>query len=112
MKTRIRPSISEYSGRSTISGSLAQNRISANSIEHPSAARLPRVDRRGQHARCWFYDGDLAVVDRSIEAVHGHIVIALLNNEPLCKRLYVRGKDVILLSENPKYPLSPHLVED
>ncbi|WP_454839905.1 hypothetical protein [Pseudomonas hormoni] len=29
MKTRIRPSITEYSGRSTISGSLDQNRISA-----------------------------------------------------------------------------------
>ncbi|WP_458377236.1 permease [Pseudomonas fluorescens] len=32
MKTRIRPSITEYSGRSTISGSLDQNRISANSL--------------------------------------------------------------------------------
>ncbi|VII91574.1 hypothetical protein [Pseudomonas sp. FG-3G] len=29
MKTRIRPSITEYSGRSTISGSLDQNRINA-----------------------------------------------------------------------------------
>ena len=56
------------------------------------------------------FDGDLAVVDRSIEAVHGHIVIALLNNEPLCKRLCLRGKDVILLSENPKYP--PRYVMD
>ena len=56
------------------------------------------------------FDGDLAVVDRSIEAVHGHIVIALLNTEPLCKRLCLRGKDVILLSENPKYP--PRYVMD
>jgi DNA polymerase V len=50
------------------------------------------------------FDGDLAVVDRSLEAAHGHIVVALLNNDPLCKRLCIRGKDVILLSENPKYP--------
>jgi DNA polymerase V len=50
------------------------------------------------------FDGDLAVVDRSLEPAHGHIVVALLNNDPLCKRLCVRGKDVILLSENPKYP--------
>ena len=50
------------------------------------------------------FDGDLAVVDRSLEPVHGHIVVALLNNDPVCKRLCIRGKDVILLSENPKYP--------
>lgn len=50
------------------------------------------------------YEGDLAVVDRSIEPVHGHIVVALLNNDPVCKRLCIRGKEVILLSENPKYP--------
>lgn len=50
------------------------------------------------------FDGDLAVVDRSIEPVHGHVVVALLNNEPVCKRLCVRGREVILLSENPKYP--------
>ncbi len=50
------------------------------------------------------FEGDLAVVDRSLEPVHGHIVVALLNNDPLCKRLCIRGKDVILLSENPKYP--------
>lgn len=50
------------------------------------------------------FDGDLAVVDRSLELAHGHIVVALLKNDPLCKRLCIRGKDVILLSENPKYP--------
>lgn len=50
------------------------------------------------------YEGDLAIVDRSIEPAHGHIVIALLNNEPVCKRLCLRGSDVILMSENPKYP--------
>lgn len=50
------------------------------------------------------YKGDLAIVDRSIEPAHGHIVIALLNNEPVCKRLCLRGRDVILMSENSKYP--------
>jgi len=50
------------------------------------------------------YEGDLAIVDRSIEPAHGHIVIALLNNEPICKRLCLRGREVILMSENPKYP--------
>lgn len=50
------------------------------------------------------FEGDLAVVDRSIEPAHGHIVVALLNNDPMCKRLCKRGTEVILLSENPKFP--------
>mgnify|MGYP001083636700 CR=1 FL=1 len=50
------------------------------------------------------FDGDLAVIDRSIEPAHGHIVVALLNNEPVCKRLCKRDGQVILISENPKYP--------
>ena len=50
------------------------------------------------------FEGDLAIVDRSLEPAHGHIVVALLNNDPICKRLCIRGKDVILMSENPRYP--------
>lgn len=50
------------------------------------------------------FEGDLAVVDRSIEPAHGHIVVALLNNDPICKRLCKRANEVVLLSENPKYP--------
>ncbi len=50
------------------------------------------------------FDGDLAVVDRAIEPIHGHVVVALLNSEPVCKRLCKRGWEVVLLSENPKFP--------
>lgn len=50
------------------------------------------------------FDGDLAVVDRAREPAHGDIVVALLNNDPICKRLCKHGREVILLSENPKYP--------
>ena len=50
------------------------------------------------------FSGDLAVVDRSIEPVHGNVVVALLNNDPICKRLCLREKRVILQSENSKYP--------
>jgi DNA polymerase V len=55
------------------------------------------------------FSGDLVAVDRSIEAEHGHIVIAAINSEPVCKRLHKRGQEVILLSENrafaPRYVL-------
>jgi DNA polymerase V len=56
------------------------------------------------------YCGDLVIVDRSLDAVHGDIVIAALNTEPVCKRLHKQGDDVILKSENPKYP-SRHVME-
>lgn len=50
------------------------------------------------------HGGDLLVVDRSQEPQHGDIVIAALNAEPMCKRLYRREGVVVLRSENPAYP--------
>lgn len=50
------------------------------------------------------YPGDLLIVDRSAEPAHGDIVIAAINSEPLCKRLYSRNGVVVLQSENPAYP--------
>ena len=49
------------------------------------------------------FDGDLVLVDRSIEPRHGHIVIAAVNGEPLCKRLQRVAGQVLLRSENPRY---------
>ncbi len=37
------------------------------------------------------YEGDELLVDRSIEAKHGNIVLAVLNNEFTVKRLHRRG---------------------
>ncbi|MGA5484853.1 LexA family protein [Pseudomonas siliginis] len=48
--------------------------------------------------------GDLVIVDRSLNAEHGDIVIAGLNSEPVCKRLHMRDSTIILLSANSKYP--------
>lgn len=50
------------------------------------------------------FPGDLLVVDRSKEARHGEVIIAALNGEPVCKRLYRRDGVTILLSENKAYP--------
>lgn len=56
------------------------------------------------------FAGDLTVVDRSIEAAHGDVVVALLNNDTVCKRLCMRGNSVILQSENSRYP-DRHVME-
>lgn len=50
------------------------------------------------------FDGDLVIVDRAIEPCHGQVVIAAVNGEPVCKRLYRQGGEVALLSENRGYP--------
>lgn len=44
------------------------------------------------------------VVNRSLSAVHGDIVIAALNSELICKRLHMRDNICMLTSENSKYP--------
>lgn len=56
------------------------------------------------------YEGDELLVDRSIEAKHGNIVLAVLNNDYTVKRLYRRGGVVKLIAENPLYP--PIVVKD
>ncbi|MEX5669117.1 S24 family peptidase, partial [Pseudomonas neuropathica] len=50
------------------------------------------------------FPGDLAIVDRSQEAESGHIVIAAVDCEPVGKRLVMECGQIILKSENPKYP--------
>jgi len=56
------------------------------------------------------FDGDILVVDRSIKASHGHIVVAFVNGERLVKRLYHRAGKVALVAENSKYP--PLVIHD
>jgi DNA polymerase V len=47
---------------------------------------------------------DILVVDRSIEARHGSIVIAAVDGELTVKRLHKEGHQVLLMPENPDYP--------
>ncbi len=50
------------------------------------------------------HSGDLLVVDRSLEAGDGRVVIAVLNGEMTVKRLEITQKQVCLVAENPLYP--------
>lgn len=69
-------------------------------IQHPQAAFLMRISGSSMRA-AGVEDGDLALVDRSLEATHGRIVIAVLNDEFVCRRLYSRGADVRLQATDP-----------
>lgn len=50
------------------------------------------------------FAGDILVVDKSVRARHGHIVVAFVNAERLVKRLVLQGGRMALAAENPAYP--------
>ena len=50
------------------------------------------------------FDGDLLVIDKVIKEVHGDIVVAEIDGEFTCKRLYNRNGIFMLRPENPTYP--------
>jgi DNA polymerase V len=48
--------------------------------------------------------GDILIVDRSLEARDGKVVIAVVNGELLVKRLRMEKRKIYLAPENPDYP--------
>jgi DNA polymerase V len=48
-------------------------------------------------------DGDLLVVDKSLEPQHNSIAVCFIDGEFTVKRLKVSGEDVYLQPENPAY---------
>ncbi|ART83176.1 hypothetical protein CBP31_11605 [Oceanisphaera profunda] len=70
-------------------------------IRHPAATYLVRASGDSM-INAGIYPGDLLVVDRSVEARHGQIVIASVNGEMTCKRLELRPI-VRLMAANPDY---------
>ena len=49
-------------------------------------------------------DGDVLVVDRSLEPTHGRIVVAMVDGEFTVKRLYQRDGNVCLEASHPDFP--------
>jgi DNA polymerase V len=72
-------------------------------IKHPQATFFVRVSGNSM-IKAGIHSGDILVVDKSLEAKHGKIVIAALRGELTVKRLDIRGKAVRLLAENDGYP--------
>ncbi len=53
------------------------------------------------------HDGDLLIVDKSLEPRHGSIVIAEVHGELTVKRLHHKAGKIALLAENPAYRAIP-----
>jgi DNA polymerase V len=73
-------------------------------IERPAACHPMRVSG-GSMSGAGIMDGDLVVVDRSVEAVPGYVVVAVVAGEMTLKRLRrLRDGRHLLKAENPAYP--------
>jgi DNA polymerase V len=48
-------------------------------------------------------DGDILVIDRSVEPADGQIAVCYLDGEFTLKRVRVRGKTIVLVPANPSY---------
>ena len=73
-------------------------------IQHPAATYYVRAQGDSM-LRLGIHNGDLLVVDRALEAVHGDVVIAALDGELTCKVLDLRLRR--LLSGNDLFPPIP-----
>ena len=49
------------------------------------------------------FEGDILVVDRSLDVLNNQIAVVSLGGELLCKRLLIKGKRYFLYSENRTY---------
>jgi DNA polymerase V len=50
------------------------------------------------------FDGDALIVDRAIAPRSGHVVIAIVEGEFVCKSLWMRAGRMKLKAANPSYP--------
>ncbi|MEJ7137999.1 LexA family protein [Amphibiibacter pelophylacis] len=57
--------------------------------DHPEATFFLRVSGRSMEG-AGIFDGDVVVVDRSLDAQHGDVVVAILDGELTVKRLHQR----------------------
>ncbi len=84
-----------------LEGEIDLNRLL---IERPAATYIMRVSGPSMSG-AGIMDGDFVVVDRSVEAKPGHVVVACQAGEMTIKRLRrAQGGGSLLVAENPDFP--------
>lgn len=71
-------------------------------IKHPSATYYGRVQGESM-SNAGINDGDLLIIDKSIEADNGKIAVCYLDGEFTLKRIKLRNNELWLMPENDKY---------
>jgi len=72
-------------------------------VPNPAATFLVRVQDESM-AGAGIYPDDILLVDKSVEATHENIVLAVVDGEFTVKRLLRKGNTVELVAENPHFP--------
>ena len=72
-------------------------------IKHPSATYFVRASGDSMNG-AGIFNGDLLIVDRSLEPIHGKVVIAEVDGQLTVKRLSKLKDRFSLQSENASYP--------
>ena len=71
-------------------------------VKHPAATFLVRASGESM-INAGIFPNDILVVDRSLKAEDGKVVIAVVDNELTVKRYRKRGKSIVLEPENEAY---------
>ena len=75
-------------------------------ILRPSATFYVRVEGNAMN-RAGICHNDILVVDRSLTARHGDIVVASIQDECIVRRLYKQQQSIMLVSDNPSFEPIP-----
>lgn len=89
--------------------SVASNYIESNLdlneliVKHPASTFFVKVSGDSMKD-AGILSGDILSVDRSLEAVSGKIIVAVINGEFTVKRFVKKEKDLFLVPANNAYP--------
>ncbi|HSG70827.1 MAG TPA: translesion error-prone DNA polymerase V autoproteolytic subunit [Planctomycetaceae bacterium] len=72
-------------------------------IQHAAATFFVQVDSEAMSGD-GIFEGDILIVDKSLEAVNGSVVIAIVEGEFLVRRLQRRNNVAVLVASNPNFP--------
>ena len=81
-----------------------QSKIDINDllIDHPASTYFITVSGNSM-LDAGIRDGDLLIVDRSLDYVNGKIVIVILEGDFLVKKIYIKSTKVFLVAANSDY---------
>ncbi|MBN8827759.1 MAG: translesion error-prone DNA polymerase V autoproteolytic subunit [Sphingobacteriia bacterium] len=71
-------------------------------INHPASSFLVRVGGDSM-INAGILENDILIVDKSLQAIHSKIVIAIIDNDLTVKRLYKKNGKIMLIPENENY---------
>ena len=96
-----------YTGFSSPSENFSESSISLDEylIKHPAATFLVYASGDSM-ANVGIYDGDLLIIDRSLDAISGDVVIGVFNGELIVRKLLIiKGKPYLSSSDKECRPI-------